>query len=148
MNERSFYLRPMHCSCRLPGARSILERMPMNADSASPQRPVRTVSPVCATGFNSPKSPLKSIKGAIMKETRCVVKFFVLLLFAAALASPVWLSATAVGDDKDAASNKATASNSAEAATPAANPHAGHMMDMGTPQTTTSVGKQRKGISM
>ncbi|HKF23996.1 MAG TPA: multicopper oxidase domain-containing protein [Candidatus Angelobacter sp.] len=89
-----------------------------------------------------------------MKETRCVVKFFVLLLFAAALASPVWLSATTTGDDKDAvsnkdaASNKATASNSAEAATPAANPHAGHAMDMAAPQSPSNVGRQRKGMSM
>jgi FtsP/CotA-like multicopper oxidase with cupredoxin domain len=89
-----------------------------------------------------------------MKETRRVVKIFVLLLFAAALASPVWLSATAAGDDKDAVSNKATASdkatasNSTDAATAAANPHAGHMMDMAQQQRTHSVATQRKGMSM
>src|SRR5215472_14281571 len=106
------------------------------------------------------------VKGAMMKDTRRVVRILGFLLFSVALTSPMWLYASAAGSSKDAVSSKDAASATKDpgatkdaASTPAAsspapapaaaaNPHAGHMMDMAAPLSDTPAGFKRKGMSM
>src|SRR5215472_4032118 len=87
-----------------------------NLVSAQPQPSHFPAENVQEPTWPSRHFPIATVKGAIMKETRRVVKVLALLLFAVALASPMWLSASDAASDKDAASKKDAATNKDAAA--------------------------------